>query len=315
MSQLSSSVAATNQQKKSCAGCGKEEGAGLILKICSGCHSVSYCGSACQRAGWPGHKKVCKEIQTASIKGGSGVGSPLTAPLSPSVERHQEAVYDACARGHHEELQIVLRQPGLDINWVDPDNRSTAVHAAAQNGHDKCLSAIIRHGGADLSKGDKFGWAPIHTACGNGRIACLLILLDHDIDPNVRMADASTPMMLCCIGGHVKCLALLLDRGADPDLACGEGRTPAHAACQASHLKCLQLLIARGANFNAVNQNGTPLDYARRYGHANCVELLIENNAVGEYCVEDLPTLSEADKVRLLVVHECLFALTCYIIS
>ena len=164
MSQLSSSVAATNQQKKSCAGCGKEEGAGLILKICSGCHSVSYCGSACQRAGWPGHKKVCKEIQTASIKGGSGVGSPQVAPLSSSlVERYQVVVFNACFEGLHEELQKVLRQPGLNINWVDPDNRASAVHVAAQEGHDKCLSAIIRHGGADLSKGDKFGWAPFHV--------------------------------------------------------------------------------------------------------------------------------------------------------
>ena len=67
----------------------------------------------------------------------------------------------------------------------------------------------------------------------------------------------------------------------------------------------LQLLIAGGANFNARDGAGrTPLDYARSYGHTDCVELLLENKALGKRA-EDIPLPSEALKVRLRVISEC----------
>ena len=32
---------------------------------CGGCHNVSYCGTACQRAAWPAHKPLCRALQAA----------------------------------------------------------------------------------------------------------------------------------------------------------------------------------------------------------------------------------------------------------
>jgi serine/threonine-protein phosphatase 6 regulatory ankyrin repeat subunit C len=190
-------------------------------------------------------------------------------------------VFNACREGQHDELLKALRQSGLDINWTHPVNGRTAAYAAAQNGHDKCLTAVIQHGGAE-SKMDKDGAAPIHVACNNGRIACLILLLDNGVDPNVATTNklGLTPVVLCCLSGHVKCLALLLERGVDPDLADRGGLTPAHEACNEGQLKCLQLLIARGANFNAKDAAGrTPLDWAREKGRSECVKLLLENKA------------------------------------
>ena len=309
---LSTSAAATTtstscstEKMKKCDGCGKEDGADLKLKMCGACHSVSYCSSACQTTAWPGHKSECKRIQLR-IKNGSGAGTTvdmgaLLASLS-SLRRYTDVdMYNACGRGQYEELQKVLRQTGLDSNWADPDFGETAVNAAAKQGHDKCLSAVIQYGGADLSKVDKNGFAPIHAACLAGRIACLILLLDHGVEANVPTANerGNTPAALCCMVGHVKCLALLLDRGADPDLVDKGGSTPIHYACDNGHLKCAQLLIARGANYNAKDASGgrTPLQLARRKGHTACVELLLKNNAV-ESGVAIIP-LTEAQKVRL----------------
>ena len=96
---------------------------------------------------------MCNQLRAS---GGSGVGvmgSLLTAPLSSTVERYTEADYfNACGAGRHEELQKVLEQRDIDVNWAHPEDGATAVFAAAMNGHDKCLSVIIRHGGADLSR-------------------------------------------------------------------------------------------------------------------------------------------------------------------
>ena len=43
---------------KTCLACGKLG----VKSLCSRCRSVSFCGAACQKAAWPGHKKECKRI-------------------------------------------------------------------------------------------------------------------------------------------------------------------------------------------------------------------------------------------------------------
>jgi ankyrin repeat protein len=303
MSQLSS---VAKQPLKKCAGCGKD---GANFKHCGGCLSVFYCSSACQSTSWAGHKAACKRIRLLRIKEekekeGSDAGDTGSKPqphLQPQSLRYSDRdIAVACQDDQRGELQKILQQSGLDVNWANPADGATAAIVAASKGHGECLSMIIEYKGADLSKRSKKGEAPIHAACMTGRIACLLILLDHGIGVNVRTADAYsfTPIHLCCLVGHVKCLALLVDRKADPDLANSDGLTAAHGACVGNQLKCLQLLIARRANINQKDAAGkTPLDLARHNRQHEFVELLLENHAVGMRA-EEIPTQSEAEKVR-----------------
>jgi ankyrin repeat protein len=83
----------------------------------------------------------------------------------------------------------MLRQPGLDVDWAQPDTGSTASYITTQEGNDKCLSHLVSHG-ADTSKADKKGWAPIHIACQNGRYACLEVLADAGADLNLRLESS-----------------------------------------------------------------------------------------------------------------------------
>ena len=53
---------------RACSNCGKLEGAKGDHKTCSGCKSVAYCGSACQKEHWSAHKADCKRLK----KGKSG---------------------------------------------------------------------------------------------------------------------------------------------------------------------------------------------------------------------------------------------------
>jgi hypothetical protein len=136
-------------------------------------------------------------------------------------------------------------------------------------------------------------------ACQNGRHTTVTLLLDNGVDASVPLANecGHTPAMISCVMGHVKILALLLDRGADPNLANKDGHTPAHSAVEGGHVKCLQLLIKRGANINYKEVYGfTPLDFARGFKHRECENLLLLNGGVGED-IEDLPPLTEANKV------------------
>ena len=62
-------------------------------------------------------------------------------------------------------------------------------------------------------------------------------------------------------------------------------------------MKCLQLIWRRGADLSKQNVYGdTPLDWARAFKHAECIDLLLANGAIGMR-VEDLRPVSEASKV------------------
>ncbi|KDQ60346.1 hypothetical protein JAAARDRAFT_32735 [Jaapia argillacea MUCL 33604] len=41
----------------------------VVLQRCSGCSSSVYCSQTCQAAEWPNHKKICKLLPPAHLKG------------------------------------------------------------------------------------------------------------------------------------------------------------------------------------------------------------------------------------------------------
>ena len=53
---------------------------------CAGCHSVRYCSTRCQRAGWRSHKFDCKRAKAAKTKAAKGTKSPM----SNSVQRSKK---------------------------------------------------------------------------------------------------------------------------------------------------------------------------------------------------------------------------------
>jgi ankyrin repeat protein len=202
----------------------------------------------------------------------------LMLPPSQMQRYYHEDAFNSSLHGRHETLHMALQQenPRLDVDWVQPGNETTAAHAAAHGGYAQCLSVLVSHN-ADLSKANKQGHAPIHTACERGRYACIEVLLDNGVSADLRTASrhGTTPLILACQNGHAKCMALLLDRGADPSKASRYGITAAHRACEDGYLKGLQLLSNRGADLNKRSiEDETPLDWARRFRHPECIAFL-----------------------------------------
>ena len=146
---------------------------GLSLKACAGCGCEKYCDSTCQKARWPHHKAECKAKRTERERAkeavkergsnsdvrdmGSIMAALIQQPPQPQQRRFDEVdAFNACVEDHYEELQKMLQQSGLDIDWAEPVSGATATYAAAQQGRDKCLTLLISHG-ADMSKAGKRG--------------------------------------------------------------------------------------------------------------------------------------------------------------
>ena len=87
---------------KTCLACGKA-GAKRAAKekrvrdsraksLCMGCRSVSFCGKACQKVAWPGHKKECRRI----VREKAEAKARLEDPIKAAFAADEAMAADAC---------------------------------------------------------------------------------------------------------------------------------------------------------------------------------------------------------------------------
>lgn len=97
---------------------------------------------------------------------------------------------------------------------------------------------------------------------------------------NVRNQHGETALMLVCLKGHLQIAKLLVSRQADIN---HPGWTPLHYASAGGHADIIQLLLDQSAYIDAESPNGTtPLMMAARYGNAKSVQLLLMEGADAE---------------------------------
>lgn len=124
---------------------------------------------------------------------------------------------------------------------------------------------------------DYFGFTPLHTACQNGYVDVVNLLLDREADVEIIDNDGWTPLYTACVNGRLEIVKLLLNRGADFTMTSHFKFTPLHAASQKGHF---EILLNRGANFAIANKDGwTPLHSACQNGHFEIVKLLLDRGA------------------------------------
>ena len=90
-----------------------------------------------------------------------------------------------------EATRLLVEAP---LSWgaiVDPQGQrvKTPLHLACQEGHLACVLALLK-AGASVSLPDNIGYLPIHTAARRNRVETVRTLLDYDCCPD---------MVSCCI--------------------------------------------------------------------------------------------------------------------
>ncbi len=137
----------------------------------------------------------------------------------------------------------------------------------------------------------------------------LKILLNSDINVNVRDAYGQTALMLASFKGSTEIVKMLLDKGADVNIASNEGRTALMLASKYGHVDVLELLLQKDANINVGTTEGwTALILASQEGHADIVKILLTKGAkidtktrIGWTALMAASQEGHADIVRLLL--------------
>lgn len=118
----------------------------------------------------------------------------------------------------------------------------------------------------DVNKADKNGVTPLMSACRQGNLDMVKILLEAGANVNEpKSPKGRTPLMVACAYySDVEVCKLLIARGADVNAKANDGTTALMLAADNAKAGVVELLLAQKADINVKDKNGkTALDHAQ----------------------------------------------------
>lgn len=97
----------------------------------------------------------------------------------------------------------------------------------------------------------------LHVAATEGNVDTVQMLLNLEVDVNVRDYQGNTALHYATRYGHVEVVSLLLHKAADTNLANDDGCSILQNAVCFEHLEIMTLLLSHGANLNATTSNNS----------------------------------------------------------
>lgn len=118
------------------------------------------------------------------------------------------------------------------------------------------------------------------AAIQDGRIAEAKAKIESGANPNARLTDGSTPLVLAAARGQDGLVRFLLERGARVNGQTSHGQTALLAASGKGHEETARALLSAGADPNLQSHAGNfALLEAARGGHSRIVRLLLDSGA------------------------------------
>lgn len=127
----------------------------------------------------------------------------------------------------------------------------------------------------------------LEYAIRNLSIPVMTILLDDNVNVNIRGRHMWTPLFWAVRSGSKEAVELLLGKGAKVNVKDEFGMTPLHLAAKRGSLEIARLLLKKKAKVNTYEKRFqlSPLELAAYFGHDDIVAMLI--NAKGNIAKRD----------------------------
>jgi ankyrin repeat protein/beta-lactamase regulating signal transducer with metallopeptidase domain len=196
----------------------------------------------------------------------------------------------AAKHGHRRVVQALI-DAGADVDLSVPGDGSPLI-MAAEGGHTEIVRLLLDRR-ADVDQGVDGDGSPLIEAAGKGYMDIVRLLIDRGADINMGVPGDGSPLIAAASHGHIDIVRFLLDRGAVVDQVVPRDENALISASAQGQLAVVRLLVSRGANVHARvwSENSwiggriqgewrTPLNQARRGGHADVVRYLQSAGAV-----------------------------------
>ena len=190
-------------------------------------------------------------------------------------------MYAAWSNDEHA-VGALLKQHGRQLaNFCDYDKR-TPLHVAASEGH-MAIVKLLLESGAAVIRSDRWNGSALDDALRHDHKEIAQVLRDAGAQLGMSAEQAAAKLTSAAAAGNVQRVREVLDDYCLRDLPQDyDNRTALHLAASNGHGEVVALLIAAGAQPSICDRwGGTPLDDAKRHGHAAVVAQLAEAGGVG----------------------------------
>ena len=194
-------------------------------------------------------------------------------------DNHITPLMAAAGRGHLDVVKLLLEK-GAAVD-ARGRNGSTPLSFAAEDGHAEVAKLLLEKGAAVDPRGSEDS-TPLYFAALFGHFDVVKLLLEKGAAVDARRGDGSTPLMEAAWDGHLEVVKLLLEKGAAVDAMRDDGIRPLLLAAKAGHFEVVKLLLEKGAAVNNAKDSQDPqvlLYYAIEGGDPAVVILLLEKGA------------------------------------
>ena len=120
------------------------------------------------------------------------------------------------ARFGYTDICGLLLAHGSNVNEVMPNTKHTALYYAAGFGHNASMEALLSWR-AEVNPQDLGGFTPLHVACQEGHLLCVLTLLKAGASLTLPTNQGGLPIHLAAHNNMVEVVRTILERGCSPD--------------------------------------------------------------------------------------------------
>ncbi|KAL9071470.1 MAG: hypothetical protein Q9161_004187 [Pseudevernia consocians] len=150
----------------------------------------------------------------------------LDAGANPNIPAYENktALSWAAAEGSEESIELLLKQPSIDLEIPDKLGQ-TPLLRAADAGHTKCVRMLFDKG-ANVKHADDEGRTALSLAAIKGHKVVAKLLLKNNAEINAQDKKGNTPLALAAEKNHDAVVRFMLESGADADLPDEDEETP-----------------------------------------------------------------------------------------
>jgi ankyrin repeat protein len=183
-----------------------------------------------------------------------------------------EEMHNAAIEDNTDTLKTLLMEGAeIDAIWKDVTPLQAAIDADCVN-----TTTLLLRAGANKEVKDPNGWTPLYTAAYWGRMQCVSILLEHDVNVNNTNKNGDTALHFSVLENNIPLTEELIWARADLSKRTKAGYTPMHLAILLGYYDMVVLLHNMGADINESHGATTSLAIAKLSMHHKIVKFLTE---------------------------------------
>ncbi|GBN68931.1 Ankyrin-2 [Araneus ventricosus] len=213
-----------------------------------------------------------------------------------------EGLLAAAQNGDSQRVQELLKQSGIDVNYVDT-NGNTCLHLAAERGYVEIVRELLKrldievniknrddskyiypiHFGDDPARSEiTVGKTPLFCAVMRGHLEVVKLILNHyKIEVNSKDKYDKSCLYLAAVKGYKTIVQALLRHpkiDVNAKYICHDHFTPLHIAVEKNQMEIVAALLSHpNINVNIKNRlfEHTPLHTAANHGYVDILELIL----------------------------------------